>query len=104
MELTVAFKNPLYISMGDTADQIRIEILDTAYFVSAETGEELDYKESRYKRDLPYQMIPGATTDSFMLGTTNLEKILNIVMLANVGVSVFLNTSLTTLWSLMNSL
>ena len=90
--------------MGDTADQIRIEILDTAYFVSAETGEELDYKESRYKRDLPYQMIPGATTDSFMLGTTNLEKILNIVMLANVGVSVFLNTSLTTLWSLMNSL
>lgn len=104
MELTVAFKNPLYISMGDTPDRIIIEILDTSYFVSAETGKELDYKKSRYNRELPYQMIPGDTTDSFMLGTANLEKILNIVMLANVGVSVLFSTSLTTLWSLMNSL
>ena len=104
LELTVAFKNPLYISMGDSPDQIRIEFLDTSYFVSSVSGEEIDYRESRFRRYLPYQMIPGDTTDSFILGTANLEGALNIVMLANFGLSLFLSTSLTTLWSLMNSL
>ena len=37
VQLQVNFENPLYISMGDTLDTIRVEIIDTSYFMSSST-------------------------------------------------------------------
>lgn len=49
-------------------------------------------------------MIPGDTTDSFLDGANNLDRVLNMVIYANFALSVFSSGSLTGLWSLMNTL
>lgn len=53
MQLTVAFNNPLYISMAESPDVIRIQVVDNTYFKSAETQGYVDYKNSEFLTNLP---------------------------------------------------
>lgn len=62
--------DPLYISMGETLDVLKIKILDLSLFKNLEG---IEIENSDYRVTIPFQMIQSETTNQFILGTQNLQ-------------------------------
>ena len=62
--------DPLYISMGETLDVLKIKILDLSLFKNLEG---IEIENSDYRVAIPFQMIQSETTNQFILGTQNLQ-------------------------------
>ena len=62
----VNFSQPLLISAGEKNDQVRVDILDEIYFVSAETGMVIDTSEgfeSGAQISIPQQLPAGVSQE-----------------------------------------
>jgi hypothetical protein len=52
MSISIVFENPLYISMGETSDEISISVINNTVFESSATGKLIDIVPSQYKKSL----------------------------------------------------
>jgi hypothetical protein len=64
----------------------------------------LEIGPTEFRRNLPYQLIPGEKTTNFLTTTANLEEALNYFVYVKFAISLILSASLSQLWSLMNCL
>ena len=54
MIISLVFDEPLYVSMGETMDEIKVSVLDVTFFESKATGLFVDIFRCKFSESLPY--------------------------------------------------
>ena len=103
MTIQITFLTPAYISAGLNRDSVRMTVLESDHFYSAETKSEI-IAGTNSKIKAPKMMPNTAFTKAFVGMSGSFGNLTNAGMLGNFVVNLLLSGAMNMLWGLLHSM